>query len=391
MSLTPIPIGYVPLLDAAPLIVAQDLGFAAEEGIALELRRAPSWSSLRDMLSYGQVDAAHMLAPVPVAQALGLGGPDIPLVAPCILSVNGTVIGVAAALSRKMAAHEGGLDLADPYAVSDRLRRIRPAPLRVGIPFPFSMHAELIRYWLSSTGWSLDDEVTLVTIPPPMMADALLNGEIDMFCVGEPWGSHAVAMQAGALILPGAAIWQNAPEKVLAVREDWAGAEAFLLHRLIRSVWRAGRWLSEAGNLSIAAEILSRPDYLGLDPVALEMSFMGRLSTQAEGVERVTPRFMRFHEGGVNFPWRSQAQWIAARLAERFQLDDDWAQRRAYGVFRPDIYRRAVQDLAPDLPGASQKLEGALEVDTAVASARGCVILSADRFFDGRIFEPRQG
>lgn len=388
MSVTPIPVGYMPLLDAAPLIVAQDLGFAAEEGIALDLRRAPSWSSLRDMLSYGQVDAAHMLAPVPVAQALGLGGPDVSLVAPCVLSVNGTVIGVAAHHAHKMGALAQDVDFADPVAVSRSLRRIRPEPLRVGIPFPFSMHAELIRYWLSATGWSLEDEVRLITIPPPMMAQALLGDEIDMFCVGEPWGSHAVAMQAGALILPGSAIWQNAPEKALAVRRDWAGSETFLLHRLVRSVWRAGRWLSETGNLSVAAEILSRPDYLDLDPVALEMSFMGRLTTAVGGTERITPRFLRFHEGGSNFPWRSQAQWIAGRLAERFQLDTLEAQRRAYHVFRPDIYRQAMQDLVPDLPGASQKLEGALEVDTAVASARGGVILSADRFFDGRIFEP---
>lgn len=94
-------VGFLPLVDAAPLIVAHEMGFAAEEGIALDLRRAPSWSSVRDMLSFGQVEAAHMLAPVPVATALGLGGNGTPLSAVSVLSVNGDIIGVSNDLDRK--------------------------------------------------------------------------------------------------------------------------------------------------------------------------------------------------------------------------------------------------------------------------------------------------
>ena len=100
--MTPLAVGYVPLLDAAPLIIAQELGFAREEGLDLSLHPAPSWSSVRDMLSFGAVDAAHMLSPVPIASALGLGGGVVPMSVVSVLSINGTVVGVANELAAKM-------------------------------------------------------------------------------------------------------------------------------------------------------------------------------------------------------------------------------------------------------------------------------------------------
>lgn len=183
MRPTTLSVGYIPLIDAALLIVAQEMGFAAEEGLALDLKPAPSWSSVRDMLAFGRVDAAHMLSPVPVATALGLGGSGVQFAALSVLSMNGNVIGV---------------------------------------PFPFSMHAELLYYWLSALGLPAPQSVDIRTVPPPLMGAAIEAGEIDAFCVGEPWGSQAVEHGGGELLLPGCAIWSAAPEKVLAVRSDWA-------------------------------------------------------------------------------------------------------------------------------------------------------------------------
>ena len=108
MKTTTLSAGFIPLTDSAPLIIAQEMGYAAEEGIALDLKRAPSWSSLRDMLSFGRVDAAHMLSPVPVASALGLGGAGVPLSAVSVLSVNGNVIRVSNALAEKLRASTSG-------------------------------------------------------------------------------------------------------------------------------------------------------------------------------------------------------------------------------------------------------------------------------------------
>ncbi|WP_299969092.1 CmpA/NrtA family ABC transporter substrate-binding protein [uncultured Roseobacter sp.] len=388
MRTATLPVGFIPLVDAAPLIVAQEMGFAAQEGIALDLRRAPSWSSLRDMLSFGQVDAAHMLSTVPVAMAMGLGGVGTRLAAVAVTSVNGNVIGVKRALEQSLIDAGYAFDFQDAYAAGRALLQVSQKPLRIGVPFPFSMHAELVFYWLAGLQPVLDGQVEIRTVPPPLMADAIEAGEIDAFCVGEPWGSRAVDKGLGALLLPGTAIWNFAPEKVLAVRQDWAETERALLDRLIRAVWRAARWLSQPDAVTLASEILSRPAFLDLPPEMLERALTGRLTINAAGAERHTEQFLEFARGAANFPWRSQAEWIGQHLARRTGLDEAAARTAARTVFRSDLFRAALSGTSADLPGASSKVEGALEGDTAVASAAGRVILCRDRFFDGRVFEP---
>ncbi|MHA7866553.1 MAG: CmpA/NrtA family ABC transporter substrate-binding protein [Salipiger thiooxidans] len=383
-------VGFLPLVDAAPLIVAHEMGFAAEESIALDLRRAPSWSSVRDLLTFGRVDAAHMLSPVPVAAALGLGGTGTALSAVSVLSVNGDCIGVSNTLAAKLRAHGHDFGFRDARAAGEALIAVCDQPLRLGVPFPFSMHAELLYYWLSALGLPAPQSVDIRTVPPSLMADALKEGEIDAFCVGEPWGSMAVENGVGTLLLPGNAIWKFAPEKVLAVRSDWAAAEPDLLGRLIRATWRAGRWLAEPGAPTLAAELLSRKEYLDLPPEILDRALTGRMVISSQGEERSVERFVEFHRGAANFPWRSQAEWIGMQLAARTGLDRTAAARAARGVFRSDLYREALGPTRADLPGASSKMEGALSDETAVASVGGRLFLGPDSFFDGRIFEPSQ-
>jgi NitT/TauT family transport system ATP-binding protein len=250
------------------------------------------------------------------------------------------------------------------------------------------MHTELVRYWLEQLGPGLPQQVRIITIPPPLMPDALAAGEVDVFCVGEPRGSVAVDRGAGAILLPTSAIWAAAPEKVLAVRAGWAEAEPDLAGRLIRSVWRAAGWLERPENLSVVSEILARPEHLNLPAELVERGLTGRLVLAADGREVRVPGFLRFHAGAAGFPWRSQAAWIGARLARRHGLDPTRAQGRAAGIFRSDLYRRHLAPAGADLPSASAKIEGSLAVPTAVASTRGRLILPADRFFDAQVFDP---
>ncbi|MEE3099225.1 MAG: CmpA/NrtA family ABC transporter substrate-binding protein, partial [Pseudomonadota bacterium] len=213
-------VGFIPLVDCAPLVVAREMGFADEEGLDLSLRKANSWSAVRDRLALGALDAAHMLAPVPVAMSIGLGGRPAPLDALSVLSVNGDVVGVSPAVARRMRAGGAMPGFDDAEGVGRRLIGAVDGRLRLGVPFPFSMHAELLYYWLSALGLPAPQSVDIRTVPPSLMADAMQAGEIDAFCVGEPWGSIAVENGVGTLLLPGSAIWRFAPEKVLAVRSD---------------------------------------------------------------------------------------------------------------------------------------------------------------------------
>ncbi len=376
-------LGFLPLVDAAPLIVADALGYAEEEGLALELIGAPSWSSLRDLLAVGQVDAAQMLAPVPVALALGLGGVarfDVL----SVLNLNGNAIGVSTALAARMSGHD--FAMTDAWAAGQALLAAAGVGLRIGVPFAFSMHNELVRYWLEGLGKTLPAGLEIVTIPPPLMPDALAAGEIDAFCVGEPRGSVAVERGTAALLLPTSAIWAAAPEKVLAVRTGWAEAEPELTGRLIRAVWRAGRWLGQSTNLTVAGEVLAAQ--LGVSAELIERSLTGRLVIAADGAERVVPGFLRFDGGAASFPWRSQAAWIGARLARRHGLNAIQAQTTAAAVFRSDLHRLHLGPAGADLPAASAKVEGSLAQPTPVASSRGKLFLPPDQFYDAQVFDP---
>jgi NitT/TauT family transport system ATP-binding protein len=376
--------GFVPLVDCAPLVIARELGFAADEGLDLQLLRQPSWSALRDLLALGHLEAAHMLAPLPIAMTLGLGGFPSEVDTLMVLSVNGNVIAAGNGLVAKMRAGGWQSDLTDAAGTGAALAQAVQGPLRFGVPFPVSMHRELVEYWLKDQPIELE----LCSVPPPMMAEALEAGEVDAFCVGEPWGSLAVDRAAGELILAGRAIWAFSPEKVLAARHDWIAEHPEATAALMRAVYHAARWLGNPGNRSIATDILARREYLDLPPDKIERAMTGQLLAQSRSLGIEVPGFLHFHKGAANFPWRSQARWIGERLARRHGLPFEDSVARAMAVFRSDLYRDVLGPAGIDLPGASEKLEGALRHPTAVASSRGNMILQPDHFFDGVIFDP---
>ena len=179
-------------MDAAALIVAVDKGFAAEQGLAVELLREVSWSNVRDKLNIGLFDAAHLLAPLAIASSLGIGHVRVPLFAPFMLGLNGNAITVSPELYGALAAAAIG-DLRDPLVSAQALgrvvaeRRHRSAePLTFGMTFPFSTHNYQLRLWLAAGGVDPDDDVRLVVLPPPYMVDSLASHQVDGFCVGAP-------------------------------------------------------------------------------------------------------------------------------------------------------------------------------------------------------------
>ncbi|MEL7466046.1 MAG: CmpA/NrtA family ABC transporter substrate-binding protein [Pseudomonadota bacterium] len=378
--------GFVPLVDCAPLVVARELGFAGDEGLDLHLEKMASWSVARDQLAFGDLDAAHLLSPMPVAMSMGLGGAPMRIDALSVLSVNGNVVGASKPLVERMRRESSFDNFGDAASVGRALIAAANGRLRVGAPFPFSMHAELLYYWLNALGLESPAGLDMRTVPPPKMPAAIAADEIDLFCVGEPWGGFAVGSGAAELILPGAAIWAFAPEKVLAVRHEEAESE--LSAALLRAAWRAGKWLGDPDNRIIASEILARPEYVDVDAGLIERTMMGRPVVDGVGAERKAPRFIEFFDGAATFPWRSQAAWIATRWAARAGIDKAEAIEAAKASYRSDVYRRVLGPLGADLPGASEKIEGALSIRTPVASSTGQMFLGPDRFFDGLKFDP---
>src|ERR1700757_2802774 len=221
-------VGFIPLVDAAALIVAVDNGFAAAEGLDVTLVREVSWSNIRDKLNVGLFDAAHLLAPVAIASSLGIGHVKLPIAAPFNLGMNGNAITVSPALHAAIMAELDG-DRFDPMATARALARVVAArrrggaePLTFAMTFPFSTHNYQLRFWMAAGGVDPDEDVRLVVLPPPFMVDSLASGHVDGFCVGALWNSVAVDHGVGHILHFVSDILVRAAEKVLAVRQNWA-------------------------------------------------------------------------------------------------------------------------------------------------------------------------
>ncbi len=380
-------IGFLPLVDAALPILAHELGFAEEQGLRLELVRDMTWATVRDRLLYGHTDAAHMVAPLAIATALGRGRPAVPMAVPFVLGLNGNAVTFSTALADGVGLGES---LGDPVAIGAALKLVAgQRRLRFGVVHRYSSHNYMLRYWLAAVGIRPDVDVDIVVTSPPFAADALAAGEVDGICVGEPWNSIAVDRGVGRIALATAQIWRRGVEKVLAMRSAVVEDRHNAVLRLVRALHSAASHFVDPANAEANATILARADYLDASPDAVLRAITDRLRLTPEGEPVHYPDFMFQYREAANFPWRSQAAWLYAQMTRWDGVayaDADAAT--ATGVFRPDLYREALAGSGAPLPGASSKLEGGLESPLGVGSVQGRLTLGADRFFDGKSFDP---
>jgi two-component system, oxyanion-binding sensor len=347
MSAERLHIGFIPLCDAAALIVAADRGFAAAEGLDVELVREVSWSNVRDKLNIGMFDAAHLLAPVAIASSLGLGHVKVPLIAPLALAVNGNAITVSPSLHAALAAAADG-DIGDPIVSARALARVVAArkakgeePLTFGMTFPFSSHNYSLRFWMAAGGVTPDEDVHLVVLPPPYMVESLAGKQVDAFCVGAPWNSVAVEQGIGCILHAGCEIFARATEKVLAVRASWAERNTDTLARLVRAHRRAAAFVEDLANRDEVVALLAAPHRLGVARAAIRRTLDGRLET-ADGSVRTSDRYLLIGRKGAARPEPAQAAWLYAQMVrfEQAPLSPELLAA-AKAVFRPDLFDAA--------------------------------------------------
>lgn len=387
MTLTPVRIGFLPLVDAALPILARERGFAEAEGLAIDLVRDATWAAVRDRLLYGHSDAAHLVAPLAIATALGRDRPAVPMAVPFVLGLNGNAVTFSTRLSDEV---ELGDTLGDPHAIGAALKvAAGTRRLRFGVVHRHSSHNYMLRYWLAGVGIRPDTDVDIVVTSPLFAADALAAGDVDGICVGEPWNSIAVDRGVGRIALATAQIWRRGVEKVLAMRADTAERDPDRVARLIRALHAAAEYFVRPDTVEDTAALLAQPRYLDApaDAVLRAITDRIRLSPGAEPVRY--PDFMFQHREAANFPWRSQAAWLYSQMVrwEGIAFDERDAAVAA-GTFRPDLYRAALAGSGAVLPGASSKLEGALAEPIGAGATQGRLMLGRDGFFDGRAFDP---
>lgn len=378
-------LGFIPLTDCAPLALAKEDGHFERYGLSVELHREVSWANIRDKVVAGEFDGAQMLAPMPLAATLGLGGLRTPMVTAVSLSLNGNAIIISSALSERLMA-TGLITADDPLSWSRALAAVTndsrdggAARLRFAAVYPYSKHYYELRQWLALGGTAADHDVELLIVPPPSMVACLANGDIDGFCVGEPWGSLAVARGLGRVVASSHDLWPCGPEKVLGVTRQWAEQYPGTHLALVMALLEAMRGLDQPPQRERLVTILAGRDYLDLPGRVVSRSLVGPYAVAADA-HRSAAGFHRFEACLASFPWRSHALWLLGQMKRWGQLPSACEPNRlAADVYRPKVYRRAAHWLDMPAPLSDWKPEGAHHRPYWLATTKGPLQMPADR------------
>jgi nitrate/nitrite transport system ATP-binding protein len=302
-------IGFIPLTDCAPIAIAKEKGFFQKYGLEeVTLSREPSWKAIAEGIETKRLDAAAMVAGMPMAMTLGMNGKaPLPVCTGLVLSRNGNAI----TLSKRF-YDQGVRTLAD---FKDALARTPDKVPTLAVVHPSSMHNLMLRHWLAGGGINPDKDVNIVVIPPPQMVSTLKMGTIDGYCVGEPWNTRAVHEGHGYVIATDLDIWSGHLEKVLGVREDWAEAYPETHLALVKAVLEACEYCDDRRNREELVDILSRPEYVGVAPEHLAPGLLTPYEYGTDVEPKQLLRYNQFYVDKTNCPYRVEGLWIMTQLA----------------------------------------------------------------------------
>ncbi len=381
-------LGFVPLSDCAPLVVALEEGFFEREGLAVTLSRETSWANLRDRIAVGAVDGAQMLSPMPLAMSMGISPITMPMHVAMTLDLNGNAITVSNTLYDRLVAIDAAA-MGQRHTTGTALRTLITANQQAGRPrlvfgtvYSWSSHTYLLRYWLSAFGIG-PDEVELRVVPPPRMVEHLKAGHLDGYICGEPWNNRAVQAGAGQIILTSHDIWANHPEKVLAFTRDFTAAHPGTVQAILRAVLAACMWLDIPANRAAAAGLISARAYVDAPIAAVSSAMMGMIAASDRRPAEPVPDFHVFHRYAANMPWRSHGEWFLQQMMRWGEIGANTdIEAVLTACYRPDLYRQAAISLGLPTPTADHKEEGQRLAPYPVETPTGPLMLGADRFID---------
>ncbi len=355
-------IGFIPLTDCAPLVVAKEKGFFEKHGLEeVTLNREPSWKAIAQGIVTGRLDAAQMVAGMPLSLTMGAGNKSpLPVISALTLSRNGNAI----TLSKRL-YEQGVRTLAD---FKGAIARTPDKVHTLGMTYPSSMHNLLLRYWLASGGIDPDQDVALTVIPPAQMVSSLKAGNIDGYCVGDPWNSHAVNEGHGFVAVTDLDIFPGHIEKVLGVREDWANKYPQSHMALVKALLEACEYCAHQHNREEILALLAKEQYVGSLVEDIRPGFIDPYDRGTGAEPQLLQRYNQFFVEKTNPPDRVQGLWAMAELARWgiVPFPKNWLNITER-IWRTDIFGEAARDL--------EMLD--LERD------RGPIHL-----FDGTVFDP---
>ncbi|MBX9740262.1 MAG: ABC transporter substrate-binding protein [Beijerinckiaceae bacterium] len=368
-------IGYIALTDAAALVVAKEKGLFAKHGLPdMEILKQASWAATRDNLVLGGasngIDGAHILTPMPYLISAGKvtqNNVPTPMYILARLNLDAQAISVA----QEYADTKVGLDASALKAVFAK-KKAEGKEVKIAMTFPGGTHDLWIRYWLAAGGIDPDKDVSTIVVPPPQMVANMKVGNMDAFCVGEPWNEQLVNQKIGFTACTTGEIWKKHPEKALGMRADWVEKNPIAARAMLMAVLEAQQWCDNMANKEEMATILGRRQWFNVPPIDVLGRLKGDINYGNGRVATGTDLQMKFWKDHASFPFKSHDAWFLSEDIRwgKFEPTTD-VNAMVAKVNRADIWRDAAKAL------------GVAAADIPATDSRG-----VETFFDGKVFDP---
>lgn len=367
-------LGFIALTDSAPLIVALEKGFFAKYGMKdVKVEKQASWPVTRDNLVLGSggggIDGAHILSPMPYLMALGkiTEGKNIPMYILARLNTNGQAISVAETYKELKLAKES-TPLKDAFAKSKAAGK----DLKVAVTFPGGTHDLWMRYWLASGGINPNSDVSVVPVPPPQMVANMKVGNMEAFCVGEPWNAQLVNQKRGYTALVTGELWKDHPEKAFAMRADWVDKNPNAAKAILMGIQEAQQWCEKDENKEEMCKIISQQRWFKVPAKDIIERAKGNIDYGDGRTEQNFAYRMKFWADNASYPYKSHDLWFLTEEIRWGYLSADTDTKKIIDqVNREDLWKEAAKAL------------GVADADIPKSTSRG-----VETFFDGVKFDP---
>lgn len=341
-EITEVKIGFIPLTDCAPIVVAAQMGFDKKYGIKITPSKEASWAGVRDKLVNGELHASHVLYGMMYGSQMGIGGQQKDMNVLMALNNNGQGITLSNQLKDKGVTSGATLK---------RVMENENRDFTFAQTFPTGTHAMWLYYWLASYGINPMKDVKTIVVPPPQMVANMRIGNMDGFCVGEPWNARAIHDKVGFSVATSQDIWTDHPEKVLGCTADFVEKTPNTALAMTKAILEACRYIDATANRASVAKLISGKSYVNAPEEVIAGRFVGDYENGI-GKKWKDPNFMKFfNDGKVNFPYLSDGMWFLTQHKRwgLLKTDPDYLAV-AKKVNRIDIYTEAAKSLGISVP-----------------------------------------
>ena len=371
-------LGFIALTDSAPLIIAKEKGYFEKYGMKdVEVVKQASWPVTRDNLEIGSqgggIDGAHILTPMPYFMTLGQTKTQqpVPMYILARLNTNGQGISVANTYKDLKIGLES-------KALKDAFSKAKASgknDIKVAITFPGGTHDMWMRYWLAAGGIDPTKDVSVIPVPPPQMVANMKTGNMEAFCVGEPWNAQLVNQQQGYTALVTGELWKDHPEKALSMRADWVDKNPKAAKAILKAVLEAQQWCDKAENKEEMCQILSQAKWFKVPAADIIERSKGNIE-YGDGRPPVqnSPVAMKFWANNASYPYKSHDLWFLTENIRWGNLPADTKTKELVDkVNREDLWREAAKAI------------GVPDAEIPTSPSRG-----VETFFDGVTFDPEK-